>query len=185
MIILFASQPLHCKSWLYMSCFWFPQSERNATFYNQNGYSTCYPKKAVYPPEGGELQLEQLRARMPRYCPPPTYYVHKVSFSETGSVCVCVCEELHVVVGDMWGWHGVNYGLSHQHHSAPWEDWPGEHARYIRIYIYTCMYVNHCIYTIVLGHLSKNFNFFIAQTWSKQYHVHIYIIQICHLEITP
>ena len=39
-----------------------------------------------------------------------------------------------------------------------------ENMQGIYIYIYTCMYVNHCIYTIVLGHLSKNFNFFITQT---------------------
>ena len=29
-----------------------------------------YPKDQVYPKEGGEVQLEQLRARLPQYCPP-------------------------------------------------------------------------------------------------------------------
>ena len=46
------------------------QSERNAVFYKQEGVVNMYPKEEVYPREGGELQLEQLKARLPQYCPP-------------------------------------------------------------------------------------------------------------------
>lgn len=46
------------------------QSERNAVFYSQEGAVNEYPKTDVYPREGGEVQLEQLRARLPKYCPP-------------------------------------------------------------------------------------------------------------------
>lgn len=46
------------------------QSERNAVFYSQEGVVNEYPKTDVYPREGGEVQLEQLRAQLPKYCPP-------------------------------------------------------------------------------------------------------------------
>ena len=29
----------------------------------------CYPKELVYPREGGEIQLEQVKARLPQYTP--------------------------------------------------------------------------------------------------------------------
>ena len=55
------------------------QSERNAAFYKQDGFTSAYPKLQVYPPEGGEVQLEQLRARLHRYAPsspPQNVHVH-------------------------------------------------------------------------------------------------------------
>lgn len=36
-------------------------------FYSHPGL--CYPKRLIYPPEGGEYQLEQLRGALPRYQP--------------------------------------------------------------------------------------------------------------------
>ena len=55
------------------------QSERNAAFYRQDEFTNVYPKLQVYPVEGGEIQLEQLKARLPRYCPPPSPMLKNVS----------------------------------------------------------------------------------------------------------
>ena len=48
-------------------------------FYQQEGFSCAYPKRLVYPVEGGEMQLEQLRARLPQYFSPPPPAVPNVS----------------------------------------------------------------------------------------------------------
>ena len=45
------------------------QSERNDAFYNPPGVTHTYPRKLVYPPEGGEYTLEMLRASLPQYRP--------------------------------------------------------------------------------------------------------------------
>ena len=45
------------------------QSERNDAFYNPPGVIHTYPRKLVYPPEGGEYTLEMLRASLPQYRP--------------------------------------------------------------------------------------------------------------------
>ena len=46
-----------------------PQSDRNEAFYSQPGVLLVYPKELVYPAEGGEFQLEQLRGQLPQYQP--------------------------------------------------------------------------------------------------------------------
>ena len=46
-----------------------PQSDRNEAFYSQPGVVLVYPKELVYPAEGGEFQLEQLRGQLPQYRP--------------------------------------------------------------------------------------------------------------------
>ena len=69
---------------LYM--YLFVQSERNAVFYKQDGFTSAYPKLQVYPPEGGEVQLEQLRARLHRYAPPPPSPPQNVNISHATHV---------------------------------------------------------------------------------------------------
>ena len=45
------------------------QSERNDAFYDQPGVQFHYPKYLIYPKEGGEVSLEQIKASLPQYCP--------------------------------------------------------------------------------------------------------------------
>ena len=42
---------------------------RNKAFYSQSGQTVCYPKALVYPAEGGEVTLEEIRGRMEQYKP--------------------------------------------------------------------------------------------------------------------
>lgn len=45
------------------------QSERNDAFYDQPRVQFHYPKHLIYPKEGGEVSLEQIKASLPQYCP--------------------------------------------------------------------------------------------------------------------
>ena len=41
-----------------------------------DGVQCCYPKDMIYPPDGKEMQLEQVRALLPQYQPIfPEYFV--------------------------------------------------------------------------------------------------------------
>ena len=82
---------------MHLHHFWFftVQSERNAGFYKQDGFVAAYPKYHVYPPEGGEVQLEQLRARLPKYCPPPSHFAPKISYDDMEMTC---CADTNITI---------------------------------------------------------------------------------------